>query len=255
MLQPFSLSILLLMSARIKDLMSAADYVSLVKTHIPMWTTNYNGRNEEWICTSYFDLVKALIQRTPRVSKVSLEVAAVKGFGVPYKDANMFACAIHLIFKGIITKARKVTSGTQQHEKVLELVKLYRSQWKEGGQADEEEVLEDEPNDPGEQAIVPAADEAPAPSWSAFTSRLKGLSERVGACVAHVRMQQHTCSCTSMSTSTHAISAHVHMHSQSRVACMPPVGAAASNAAADCSSGGNAAAGACFHEVVHRGSS
>ena len=142
----------------------------------------------------------------------------------------MFASSIHQSFKSISEKARKVTSGALQDTSVLELVKVYRSHWKEVP----EEVCQ--PNDAQEHAAF-----QPALSWSKFTSRFERSSAQrlveqvvfeIGsaliACCAHVPLQHHTCICISMHICTFShfrciayivsSDAHLHIHSQSFIA-------------------------------------
>ena len=154
-------------ASRTKDVLAPKEYVEIVKKHVPRFTDAYKASNADHVASSYEGLLHALIVATPRASKVHVHAAAINVFHVSYSEADMFATAIHSMFKSLTKKTRNVTSGARQDAAVLRLVQAYKVTWGSSSAMSEEE--EDAHADPSLSAA--GGSSPPAPTWALFTSR------------------------------------------------------------------------------------
>ena len=166
---------------RAKDVLTSKAYVNIVKQNLTSLGKAYKGGNFDHVASSYEPLLTAVIQATPRVSKVHLQAAAVNVFGVNYLESKFFSTAINNVFQAIGRKSRTVTSGTRQAESVLRLVELYKRTW---GSADEEPAAPESDEDVDVDTAPSEAASSAGPSWESFTSRFsKGVKVRIFFCM------------------------------------------------------------------------
>ena len=153
-------------ASRTKDALAPKQYVEIVKKHLPCFTNAYKASCQDVVADSYEKLFHALIVATPRVSKANLHAAAINVFRVSYSEADLFASAIHRLFKSITKKTRVVTSGARQDAAVLRLVQAYKVTWGSASAMSEEEDAHADPS-----LSAAGGSSPPAPTWALFTSR------------------------------------------------------------------------------------
>ena len=95
----------------VRDILKRAGYTGIVRSQ-------FQGMDEEALCRFHGQLIRELLQRTPRLNAPTLQNAVLEeyGKGADCKVNKDFAEAIHDAFRFVHLKKKNVTSGTRTTE-------------------------------------------------------------------------------------------------------------------------------------------